>query len=99
MLPANSTFDCRLNFTTFLNGHSNQLPYTILVYNSKWIMFQNTLINIHWKELCDIISTITKCHLSQIVCTERKEIRFSSNFMSSKCCTRNFNHCTNLVFY
>ena len=85
---------CRL---TKLDSHLHQLADTGLIQLSERIILEDLGVIVSVQELTCIITGEAEGHLGQVVGTEAEEISFLSDFISSKCCSWYFNHCTNFI--
>jgi len=99
VLTADTAFKRRRYFATFLHSHANKLSHTVLINHGEGIMFQNTLIEIHRKELGHIVTTVTKGQLRQVIGAKGEEIGFLRYLMCRKCGSWNLNHRADLIFH
>src|SRR5262249_24539257 len=99
-------FQIGLCLQTILDSNLHELTNALAIKNFKRIIRENFLLgagalytfHIPLKEFAfSIVSTKSKSHLSQIICTEAEEFRIFSNFVRRQSCTRNFNHRSELV--
>jgi len=98
MLTTDTSTKVWTNLMSLLYGHLNELTDTFLIKHLERIHIQDLLIKVYRQEASNIVTTITKCHLSQVISTEREVLSFTSNCISSQGSTRNFNHRTNFEF-
>ncbi len=82
---------------TKLDSCLHQLTNADLVELSEGIVLEDLCIVVSIEELTSVVSGEAVCHLCQVVCTEAEELSFLSDIVSCQSCTRNLDHCTNLV--
>jgi len=82
MLPANADFEILLDAATLRHAHRHQLTHSADIQTLERIAMQNFLTQVVRQERVDVVSTVTKRHLRQVVGAETEEVRMLGDLIS-----------------
>src|SRR5690554_1687308 len=99
VFTTDTALECRAYLSSFLNSHTNQLSHPVLINHGKRILFKDSLVDIHRQEFSHVVAAVAEGHLREVIGSKREEIGLLRDLVRRERCTRDFDHCTDLVFH
>lgn len=72
MLSADADFEIGPGFAAAFRGHPDQLADSFAVEHRKWVLFEDTFLQVRGQHLVDVIAGKTESGLREIVGAEEK---------------------------
>ena len=94
MLTADTAFELWFHAAAFEYSLTYELANTVDIQNLERVIFENALFEVDRQEFSYVITRVTKCHLRQVIGSEREEVSHLSDLICCNSSTRDLDHGT-----